>query len=92
MSSPDKAKLIDTIQALVAKGSWKAAIDEMEKLFDLEPDPIIRVRIGDAHPAPPVVAPPESGLRWIAVDRLAPEQAGSLGSGRAALVRGVPVG
>ncbi|HWR72931.1 MAG TPA: cyclic nucleotide-binding domain-containing protein, partial [Nitrospirota bacterium] len=49
MSSTDKAKLIDTIQTLVAKGNWKAAIDEMEKLFDLEPDPIIRVRIGDAH-------------------------------------------
>jgi tetratricopeptide (TPR) repeat protein len=49
MSSTDKAKFIDTIQTLVAKGNWKAAIDEMEKLFDLEPDPIIRVRIGDAH-------------------------------------------
>ncbi len=49
MSSTDKAKLIDTIQTLVAKGNWKTAIDEMEKLFDLEPDPIIRVRIGDAH-------------------------------------------
>lgn len=49
MSSTDKAKIVDTIQALVAKGNWKAAIDEMEKLFDMEPDPIIRVRIGDAH-------------------------------------------
>jgi len=49
MSSTDKAKLIDTIQTLVAKGNWKTAIEEMEKLFDLEPDPIIRVRIGDAH-------------------------------------------
>ncbi len=47
--SSDKAKLIDTIQTLVAKGNWKAAIAEMEKLFDLESDPIIRVRIGDAY-------------------------------------------
>ncbi|HWR72930.1 MAG TPA: cyclic nucleotide-binding domain-containing protein, partial [Nitrospirota bacterium] len=31
------------------KGDWKSAIAEMEKLFALEKDPIIRVRIGDAH-------------------------------------------
>lgn len=46
--SSDKAKLVDTIQVLVSKANWKAAVAEMEKLFALEPDPIIRVRMGDA--------------------------------------------
>ncbi len=44
----EKAQLIDSIQKNVGKADWKAAIGDMEKLFDLEPDPIIRVRIGDA--------------------------------------------
>ncbi len=45
----DKAQLIDAIQKQLSKSDWKAAIAGMEKLFDLEPDPIIRVRIGDAY-------------------------------------------
>lgn len=45
----DKAQLADSIQRHVGKSNWKAAVADMEKLFDLEPDPIIRVRIGDAH-------------------------------------------
>ncbi len=45
----EKAQLIDTIQKNIGKSNWKAAIADMEKLFDLEPDPIIRVRIGDAY-------------------------------------------
>jgi|GEM_PF-930819 len=45
----DKAKLIDSIQKLVGKADWKSVITEMEKLFAIEPDPIIRVRIGDAY-------------------------------------------
>jgi CRP-like cAMP-binding protein len=45
----EKAQLIDSIQKNIGKSSWKAAIADMEKLFDLEPDPIIRVRIGDAY-------------------------------------------
>jgi CRP-like cAMP-binding protein len=45
----DKALLIETIQKYVGKANWKAAIPEMEKLFVLDPDPIIRVRIGDAY-------------------------------------------
>lgn len=45
----EKAQLIDTIQKNLGKSNWKAAIADMEKLFDLEPDPIIRVRIGDAY-------------------------------------------
>ena len=45
----EKAQLIDSIQKNIGKSSWKAAIADMEKLFDLEPDPIIRVRIGDGY-------------------------------------------
>ncbi len=45
----DKAQLIDSIQKLIGKSNWKAAIADMEKLFSLEPDPIIRVRMGDAY-------------------------------------------
>ncbi len=45
----EKAQLIDSIQKSIGKADWKAAIGNMEKLFDLEPDPIIRVRIGDAY-------------------------------------------
>ncbi len=45
----EKAQLIDSIQKLVGKSNWKAAIADMEKLFTIEPDPIIRVRIGDAY-------------------------------------------
>ncbi len=47
--APDKAKLIDAIQKFVSKSDWKSAIPEMEKLFSIGPDPIIRVRIGDAY-------------------------------------------
>jgi len=45
----EKAQLIETIQNYVGKSNYKAAIPEMEKLFALDPDPIIRVRIGDAY-------------------------------------------
>ncbi len=45
----EKAQLIDSIQKSLSKSNWKAAIADMEKLYDLDPDPIIRVRIGDAH-------------------------------------------
>jgi CRP-like cAMP-binding protein len=45
----EKALLIETIQKYVGKSNWKAAIPEMEKLFALDPDPIIRVRMGDAY-------------------------------------------
>ncbi len=46
--SSEKSKLIDAIQKYVSKSDWKAALAEMEKLFAVDPDPIIRVRIGDA--------------------------------------------
>jgi tetratricopeptide (TPR) repeat protein len=45
----EKAQLIETIQNYVSKSDFKAAIPEMEKLFALDPDPIIRVRMGDAY-------------------------------------------
>lgn len=45
----EKAQLMETIQNHVSKANYKAAIPEMEKLFALDPDPIIRVRMGDAY-------------------------------------------
>ena len=39
---------MDSIQKFVSKSDWKSVITEMEKLFAMGPDPIIRVRIGDA--------------------------------------------
>ncbi len=47
--SSEKAQLIDSIQKNVGKSNWKAAVSDMEKLFAIEPDPIIRVRMGDAY-------------------------------------------
>ena len=46
---PSKAQLIDSIQEHFRKSDWKSVITEMEKLFAMGPDPIIRVRIGDAY-------------------------------------------
>jgi len=45
----EKAQLIDTIQKQLGKSDWKAAIADMEKLYAIDPDPITRVRIGDAY-------------------------------------------
>jgi CRP-like cAMP-binding protein len=45
----DKAQLIDSIQEHFKKSNWKAALADMEKLFVIDPDPIIRVRMGDAY-------------------------------------------
>lgn len=45
----DKPTIIEAIQKHLAKSDWKSAIAEMEKLFSLDPDPITRVRIGDAY-------------------------------------------
>lgn len=44
----EKAALTDHIQKLVSKSDWKSAIPEMEKLFAVDADPQVRVRIGDA--------------------------------------------
>ena len=48
-SAPEKARLLESIQKCIGKADWKSVIAEMEKLFIIEPDPIIRVRIGDAY-------------------------------------------
>ncbi len=45
----EKAAISENVQKFIQKGDWKAAIPEMEKLFAIERDPIIRVRMGDAH-------------------------------------------
>lgn len=45
----DKAQLIDSIQEHLNRSNWKAAVTDMEKLFAMNPDPIIRVRIGDSY-------------------------------------------
>jgi tetratricopeptide (TPR) repeat protein len=45
----EKAQLVDSIQQHLGKGKWKEAVAGMEKLFALNPDPIIRVRMGDAY-------------------------------------------
>jgi len=47
--SSGKAALVDSIQAHTSKSNWKAAIADMERLFAIDHDPIIRVRIGDAY-------------------------------------------
>ncbi len=45
----EKAAISENVQKYLGKSDWKSAIAEMEKLFAIDQDPIIRVRIGDAH-------------------------------------------
>lgn len=45
----EKAAITEKVQKSIQKGDWKTAIADMERLFALEKDPIIRVRIGDAY-------------------------------------------
>jgi tetratricopeptide (TPR) repeat protein len=45
----EKASITEQVQKLLRKSDWKSAIGEMEKLFALDPDPMVRVRIGDAR-------------------------------------------
>jgi len=45
----DKATISENVQKFLGKSDWKSAIAEMEKLFALDPDPMIRVRIGNAR-------------------------------------------
>lgn len=44
-----KATIAENVQTYLGKADWKNAITEMEKLFAIDEDPIIRVRIGDAR-------------------------------------------
>lgn len=48
MASP-KATISENVQKFLGKSDWKSAIAEMEKLFALDPDPMVRVRMGDAY-------------------------------------------
>jgi cAMP-dependent protein kinase regulator len=44
-----KAKIAENVQRYLGKADWENAITEMEKLYAVDEDPIIRVRIGDAR-------------------------------------------
>jgi tetratricopeptide (TPR) repeat protein len=41
--------IAEKVQEHLNKANWKAAITEMEKLFAIHQDPLIRVRIGDVR-------------------------------------------
>jgi len=43
------AIITEKVQEHLNKANWKAAITEMEKLFAIHQDPLIRVRIGDVR-------------------------------------------
>jgi tetratricopeptide (TPR) repeat protein len=45
----DKAAISENVQRFLWKSDWKSAIAEMERLFAIDPDPMIRVRIGNAR-------------------------------------------
>ncbi len=45
----EKATISENVQKYLNKSDYKSAIAEMEKLYALDPDPIVRVRIGDAR-------------------------------------------
>jgi tetratricopeptide (TPR) repeat protein len=45
----EKATISNSVQKYLDKSDWKSAIAAMEKLFTVDPDPIVRVRIGDAR-------------------------------------------
>ncbi len=45
----EKAAISEKVQKYIAKSDWKSAIAEMEKLYKIDPDPIVRVRMGDAR-------------------------------------------
>jgi hypothetical protein len=44
-----KTTIAENVQDFLDKSDWRAAIIEMEKLFAIDQDPHIRVRIGDAR-------------------------------------------
>ena len=43
----NKTIIAENVQDYLNRSDWKAAIREMEKLFAIRQDPLIRVRIGD---------------------------------------------
>ncbi len=42
-----KSIIADNVQEYLQRFDWHAAIAEMEKLFAIDQDPLVRVRIGD---------------------------------------------
>ena len=46
MASP-KAQISENVQKYIAKSDWKNALVEMEKLFSIDHDPQVKVRMGD---------------------------------------------
>ncbi len=44
-----RSSIVETIQKQCERRDWHGAIEEMEKLFAINGDPHIRIRIGDAH-------------------------------------------
>jgi signal-transduction protein with cAMP-binding, CBS, and nucleotidyltransferase domain len=45
----EKAAISEQVQTFLKKSDWKSAIAGMEKLFAIDGDPLIRVRIGDVY-------------------------------------------
>jgi len=45
----NKTIIAENVQDYLNRSDWKAAIREMEKLFAIRQDPLIRVRIGDVR-------------------------------------------
>jgi cAMP-dependent protein kinase regulator len=45
----DKARISENVQKFLAKSDLKSAISEMERLFALDPDPMVRARIGNVR-------------------------------------------
>lgn len=45
----ERAAITENIQKYISRADWKSAISEMEKLFAIDGDPLVRVRIGDAR-------------------------------------------
>ncbi len=42
-----KSMIAESVQEHLRKFNWHAAINDMEKLFAIDQDPLVRVRIGD---------------------------------------------
>lgn len=45
----EKTIIAESAQEYLEKSDWNAAIREMEKLFAIDRDPLVRVRIGDVY-------------------------------------------
>ena len=44
-----KASIMEKVQQYIEVMDWHAAITELEKLFSIDQDPLVRVRIGDVR-------------------------------------------